>query len=162
VPSELVELRAQLCHLAEDLAGAVNELQEISRGIHPAILSQGGLGAALKTLARRSSVPVKLDLPADRRLPDSVEVAVYYLVSEALTNVAKHAHASIIHVDLEADDGMVQVSVRDNGIGGARPEQGSGLIGLRDRIEALGGKSDLASPEGKGTTLLAKIPLPDP
>jgi signal transduction histidine kinase len=162
VPSELVELRAQLSHVAEDLAGAVNELQEISRGIHPAILSQGGLGAALKTLACRSSVPVKLDLPADPRLPDSVEVAVYYLVSEALTNVAKHAHASIIHVDLEADDGMVQVSVRDNGIGGARPEQGSGLIGLRDRIEALGGKSDLASPEGKGTTLLAKIPLPDP
>jgi signal transduction histidine kinase len=162
VPSELVELRAQLSHVAEELAGAVNELQEISRGIHPAILSQGGLGDALKTLARRSSVPVKLDLPADPRLPDSVEVAVYYLVSEALTNVAKHAHASIVHVDLEADDGMVQVSVRDDGIGGARPEQGSGLIGLSDRIEALGGKADLASPEGKGTIFLAKIPLPDP
>jgi len=161
VPPELVELRAQLSQLAEGLTSAVDDLQEISRGIHPAILSQGGLRAALKTLARRSPVPVKLDLSADRRLPQNVEVAVYYLVSEALTNVAKHAHASVVHVDLEAEDTLLQLSVRDDGVGGAHPEQGSGLIGLRDRIEALGGKIDIASPEGKGTALLVKIPLAD-
>jgi signal transduction histidine kinase len=147
--------------VAEGLTGTVDDLQEISRGIHPAILSEGGLGAALKTLARRSSVPVEFDLSADRRLPERVEVAVYYLVSEALTNVAKHAHASVVRVDLEADDAVVQLSVRDDGVGGARPDQGSGLIGLRDRIEALGGTIDMASPEGKGTTLLVEIPLPD-
>ena len=88
-------------------------------------------------------------------------MAVYYLVSEALTNVAKHAHASVVHVDLDAEDAMVKLSVRDDGVGGAHPEQGSGLIGLRDRIEALSGKIDIASPEGKGTTLLVKIPLAD-
>jgi len=86
---------------------------------------------------------------------------VYYLVSEALTNAAKHAHASVVRVDLEAKEAVVQLSVRDDGVGGARPEQGSGLIGLRDRIEALGGTIDLASPEGKGTTLLVKISLAD-
>jgi signal transduction histidine kinase len=161
VPSELVELRAQLSHVAEGLTGALADLQEVSRGIHPAILSKGGLGAALKALARRSSVHVELDLSAGRRLSESVEVAVYYLVSEALTNVAKHAHASVVHVDLVAGDAVVQLSVRDDGVGGARPEKGSGLIGLRDRIEALGGKIDIASPEGKGTTLLVEIPLAD-
>jgi len=148
-------------NVAEGLTGAADDLQEISRGIYPAILSKGGLGAALKTLARRSPVPVQLDLSADRRLPQNVEVAVYYLVSEALTNVAKHAHASVVHVDLEAEDTLLQLSVRDDGVGGAHPEQGSGLIGLRDRIEALGGKIDIASPEGKGTALLVKIPLAD-
>jgi signal transduction histidine kinase len=161
VPSEMVELKTQLSQVAEGLAGALDDLQEISRGIHPAILSQGGLGAALKTLARRSAVPVELDLSADTQLPESVEVAVYYLVSEALTNAAKHAHASVVHVDLEAEDSVVQLSVRDDGVGGARPEQGSGLIGLRDRIEALGGTIDLVSPKEKGTTLLVKIPLAD-
>jgi signal transduction histidine kinase len=136
-------------------------LQEISRGIHPAILSQGGLRPALNTLARRSSVPVQLHVSVARRLPESVEVALYYVVSEAPTNVAKHAHASVVHVDLEAEDAVVRLSVGDDGVGGATPGQGSGLIGLRDRIEALGGEIDIASPEGKGTTLLVKIPLPD-
>jgi signal transduction histidine kinase len=159
VPPELVQLRAQLSQLAEGLTSAVDDLQAISRGIHPAILSQGGLRAALTTLARRSPVPVELHLSAERRLPQNVEVAVYYLVSEALTNVAKHAHASAVHVDLDADDTLLTLSVRDDGVGGAHPERGSGLIGLRDRIEALGGKIDMASPEGKGTALLVKIPL---
>jgi signal transduction histidine kinase len=161
-PSELVELRARLSHVADGLTGAADDLQEISRGIYPAILLKGGLGAALKTLARRSSVPVQLDLVEEPRLPEGVEVALYYLVSEALTNAAKHAHASVVHVDLAADEAVVQLSVRDDGVGGARCEQGSGLLGLRDRIEALGGKIDIASPEGKGTTLLVKIPLADP
>jgi signal transduction histidine kinase len=161
VPSELVELKAQLSHVAQGLTGAVDDLQEVSRGIHPAIISKGGLGAALKALARRSAVPVELDVPTDPRLPERVEVAVYYLVSEALTNVTKHAHASVVQVDLEANDALVQLSVRDDGVGGARPEKGSGLIGLRDRIEALGGRIDIASPEGEGTTLLVRIPLAD-
>jgi signal transduction histidine kinase len=161
VPAELVELKAQLSHVGEALSGAVDDLREISRGIHPAILSRGGLGAALKTLARRSSVPVKLHLSACMRLPASVEVAVYYFVSEALTNVAKHAHASVVNVDVEAQDTVAKLSVRDDGVGGARLDQGSGLIGLRDRLEALGGKIEITSPVGKGTSLLVEIPLAD-
>jgi signal transduction histidine kinase len=159
VPPALAELKAQLSHAVEGLTGAMEDLQEISRGIHPAILSKGGLGAALRTLARRSSVPVALDLPAHLPQPESVEVGVYYLVSEALTNVARHARASVVHVGVVAADDVVQVSVRDDGIGGARCERGSGLIGLRDRIEALGGTIDIASPEGEGTTLRATVPL---
>jgi len=161
VPPELVELKAQLSHVAEGLAGAVADLLEIARGIHPAILSQGGLGAALKTLARRSSIPVQLDLSEKAPVPESVEMALYYVVSEALTNAAKHAHASVVHVDLDADQAFVRLSVRDNGVGGARCDHGSGLLGLGDRIAALGGTFDIISPEGKGTTLLVKIPLPD-
>jgi signal transduction histidine kinase/CHASE3 domain sensor protein len=162
VPSELVELKAQLSHAAETLSGAVEDLREISRGIHPAILSKGGLGAVLKTLARRSSVPVELRLPPDRRLPEGVEVVLYYVVSEALTNVTKHARASAVQVSLEIEDRIVRLSVRDDGAGGARPEQGSGLIGLRDRVEVLGGTIEITSPQGKGTTLLVEIPLADP
>jgi len=161
-PPELVELKAQLSRTADGLAGAVENLQEISRGIHPAILSQGGLGPALKTLARRSSVPVQLDVSVDRRLPENVEVAVYYVVSEALTNVAKHAHASMVRVDLEADEAVVRLSVGDDGVGGATCAQGSGLIGLRDRIEALGGRIEIASPSGKGTTLIVEMPVTQP
>jgi len=159
VPSELVELKAQLSQTADGLVGAVADLQEISRGIHPAILSQGGLRPALNTLARRSSVPVQLHLSVARWLPESVEVAAYYVVSEALTNVAKHAHASVVHVDLEADEAVVRLSVGDDGVGGAKPGQGSGLIGLRDRIEALGGRIEIASPLGRGTTLLVEMPV---
>jgi signal transduction histidine kinase len=162
VPSELVELQAQLSHAAETLSGAVDDLREISRGIHPAILSKGGLGAVLKTLARRSSVPVELRLPPDRRLPEGVEVVLYYVVSEALTNVTKHARASAVQVSLEIEDRIVRLSVRDDGAGGARPEQGSGLIGLRDRVEVLGGTIEITSPQGKGTTLLVEIPLGEP
>jgi signal transduction histidine kinase len=137
----------------------VDDLREISRGIHPAILSKGGLGAALKSLARRSGVPVRLRFSVDRRLPERVEVAVYYLASEALTNVVKHAGATMVEVELEAADAVVRLTIGDDGIGGARPERGSGLIGLRDRIEALGGRIEIASPDGGGTRLVAEIPL---
>lgn len=147
---------------SEALSGALDDLREISRGIHPAILSQGGLGAALESLARRSSVPVELELAANHRLPEVVEVAAYYLVSEALANVAKHAHASLVHVHLWAEETAIHLSVRDDGVGGADPDRGSGLIGLRDRIEALGGKMAVTSPEGKGTTLLVEMPLARP
>jgi signal transduction histidine kinase len=158
-PSAVAELRAQLARTARGLAEVVEELQEISRGIHPAILSRGGLERALRVLASRSAVPVELDLRAERRLPEHVEVAVYYVVSEALTNAAKHAHASVVHVELEADNAIVRLAIRDDGIGGADPAEGSGLIGLSDRIEAVGGRLQLISPSGRGTTLLIEIPV---
>jgi signal transduction histidine kinase len=137
----------------------LEELREISRGIHPAILSEGGLGPALTALARRSALPVKLDLRAGRRLPEHVEVAAYYVVSEALTNAVKHAHASGVHVELDAHDAIVRLAVRDDGIGGADPANGSGLVGLGDRVEALGGTLQVTSPAGGGTTLLIQIPV---
>jgi hypothetical protein len=129
----LPELQAELSRVADGLTGALEELQEISRGIHPAILARGGLAAALKILARRSAVPVELDVRAGARLPEPVEVAAYYIVSEALTNTAKHAHASAVHVAVEAHDGVLALSIRDDGRGGADPARGSGLIGLTDR-----------------------------
>ena len=159
MPTDLVELRAQLSGAAAGLVSAVEELQELSRGIHPAILSKGGLRAALKTLARRSPIPVQLDVWAERRLPESVEVGVYYVVSEALTNAAKHAHASVVRVSLAEEDARVRLSIDDDGVGGATPGQGSGLTGLRDRIEALGGTIEVTSPPGQGTTLRVDIPL---
>jgi signal transduction histidine kinase len=159
VPAELTELRAQLSGATKGLGDVVENLQEISRGIHPAILSKGGLGPAIKTLARRSAVPVQLDLRAERRLPERIEVAAYYIVSEALTNAAKHAHASVVHVDVKAQDAVVRLSIRDDGIGGADPTQGSGLIGLRDRVETVGGRMEIASAAGTGTSLLVTIPI---
>jgi signal transduction histidine kinase len=159
VPPELYELRVQLSQVVDGLAGAIDELQEISRGIHPAILAQGGLAPALKTLARRSAVPVELEVRAEARLPEPVEVGVYYVVSEALTNAAKHAHASAVYVAVEVHDGVLELSIRDDGAGGADPALGSGLVGLADRVDALGGTIELASPLGQGTTLLITIPL---
>jgi signal transduction histidine kinase len=153
------ELRGQLARTASGLAGALDDLVEISRGIHPAILAAGGLGPALRTLARRSAVPVELELRGDRRLPERVEVAAYYVVSEALTNAAKHADASAVHVDVNADESIAQLAIRDDGVGGADPVRGSGLIGLTDRVEALGGTIQIASPPGRGTSLLVRIPI---
>jgi signal transduction histidine kinase len=159
VPSGLDELKEQLSHTAKGLAGAFEDLLEVSRGIHPAILSKGGLGPALKTLARRSAVPVELDVGVDRRLPEYAEVAAYYVVSEALTNAAKHAQASEVRVCVDAEGAILQLSIRDDGIGGADWGRGSGLIGLRDRVEALGGQMEIASPTGSGTSLLVTIPI---
>ena len=159
VPPEHRELQAQLSRLAEGLEGALGELQEISRGIHPAILARGGLEHALKALARRSAIPVKLQVRAETRLPEPVEVAAYYVVSEALTNAAKHAHASAVQVAVEARDGVLVLSIRDDGRGGADPARGSGLIGLADRVDALGGTIEVASPVGEGTAMLITLPL---
>jgi signal transduction histidine kinase len=159
VPPEQTELKSRLSNTAKGLAGAVEELQEISRGIHPAILSKGGLGPALRTLARRSAIPVELELHSDRRLPQPIEAAAYYVVSEALTNAAKHSRASAVWVDVETGDGVVRVSIRDDGVGGAAPGQGSGLLGLKDRVEALGGELEIESATGSGTSLRVKIPL---
>jgi signal transduction histidine kinase len=159
VPPQLGELEGELSRVAEGLVGVGEELREISRGIHPAILSERGLGPALRALARRSTVSVELDVRRDRRLPERVEVAAYYVVSEALTNAAKHAHASVVHVDVDADDSIVELAIRDDGVGGADPARGSGLIGLTDRVEALGGGIEVASPAGRGTSLLVRIPI---
>ena len=153
------ELEGGLSRIAERVTGVFNQVREISHGIHPAILSEAGLQAALKALARRSAVPVELDLRTGRRLPDHVEVAAYYAVSEALANAAKHARASVVHVELDTPDTVVRLAIRDDGIGGADPAQGSGLTGLRDRIEAVGGTFDVTSPAGGGTTLLIEIPV---
>jgi signal transduction histidine kinase len=136
-----------------------DELREFARGIHPAILAEGGLGPALKTLARRCTVPVELDVQAHARLPEQVEVATYYVVSEALTNAAKHAHASVIHVEVPTVDRVLRLRVRDDGAGGADPTRGSGLVGLKDRIEALGGTITVHSPVGEGTSLDVELPL---
>jgi signal transduction histidine kinase len=159
VPQQLGELRAALGRVAEELACVFDELREISHGIHPAILSEGGLKPALRALRRRSAVPVVLDLRAERRLPEHVEVATYYVVSEGLTNAAKHAQASAVNVELDTRDAIMRLAIRDDGIGGADPRRGSGLLGLRDRIEALGGTLEVISPNGKGTTLLIELPL---
>ena len=146
------ELQGGLSRIAEQVTEVFNLVREISRGIHPAILSEGGLTLALTALARRSAVPVELDLRTGRRLPDPVEVAAYYAVSEALANAAKHAHASAVHVELDAPDApdaTLRLAIRDDGIGGANPARGSGLTGLRDRIEAVGGTSRRDQPGGR-------------
>ena len=146
LPSALDEVRADVGRVADGLTGAVDELRELSRGIHPAILAEGGLSPALKALGRRSDVRVKLDVSFEHRLPDQVEVAAYYTVSEALTNASKHANAARVWVSLRVEDDMLLLSVRDDGAGGADANRGSGLTGLRDRIEALGGRDQDREP----------------
>jgi signal transduction histidine kinase len=156
------EVRAELSRIATGLAAAVEDLQEISRGLHPAILSRGGLAPALETLAGHAAVPVELDMHLPHNLPPTVEVAAYYVVSEALTNTVKHAQASVVHVTAMRVDGTLELAVRDDGVGGADPAQGSGLTGLRDRVEALGGTIEITSRAGGGTSLFARIPLEVP
>jgi signal transduction histidine kinase len=159
VPAGLGEVGDDLARIAEGLAGVFDRVREISHGIHPAILSERGLAPALRALRRRSAVPVELDLRAGRRLPGPVEVAAYYAVSEALANAAKHAQASVVHVELDTPGTILRLTVRDDGIGGADPARGSGLVGLSDRSEALGGTLHVTSPPGGGTTLLIEIPV---
>ncbi|MEA2211200.1 MAG: hypothetical protein QOF83_1148 [Solirubrobacteraceae bacterium] len=159
VPPQLRELDDDLSRIAEGMTSVFDELREISHGIHPAILSQGGLGAALRALRRRSAVPLELDLRGDPRLPTNIEVGAYYVASEAVANAVKHAQASVVTIELEQHDGVVRLAIRDDGIGGAAPGRGSGLVGLNDRVEALGGKLKVTSPPGGGTTVSVEIPL---
>jgi signal transduction histidine kinase len=159
VPPEQTTVRAQISDVVTGLVGVSDELREIARGIHPAILSQGGLGSTLKTLARRCPVPVELDVAVPRHLPDYVEVAGYYVVTEALTNVAKHAEASRVQVAVKTEDDNLYLSICDDGVGGADARKGSGLIGLVDRVEALGGQICVTSRLGDGTSLVVRIPL---
>jgi GAF domain-containing protein len=162
VPPELGGLRAELSRVAAGHADVLDELREIARGIHPAVLADGGLRPALKTLARRSPVPVELDARVEGRLPEPVEVAAFYVVSEALANVAKYACASVVQVAVGTRDGILYVSVRDDGLGGADPAVGSGLLGLKDRAEAIGGTISLDSPPGAGTSLVVELPVAEP
>ena len=164
VPHEADELAAQLDDLAAEAASTLDEVRELARGIHPAMLVEGGLPSALKAFTRRCTIPVRLDVRADRRLPEPIEVAAYYVVAEALTNAVKHAHASTIAVQVDtavAGDGTdaLRVCVRDDGDGGADLSGGSGLVGLKDRVEALGGRLWVQSPRGAGTTVQAQLPL---
>jgi predicted ATPase/signal transduction histidine kinase len=155
------EFGGQLAAAVAEATGALDELRETARGIHPAILADGGLRSALNALARRSPVPVDLYVHTNGRLPEPVEVSAYFVVAEALTNAAKHARASEVTVSAETDaaDAVLRLTVRDNGAGGADFTRGTGLAGLKDRVEALGGRIILDSPRGAGTSLHAELPL---
>jgi signal transduction histidine kinase len=159
VAPEGQQLLARVSHVEDGLTGVLDELREIARGVHPAILSRGGLGAALKSLARRSALPVELHLGAVGRLPGPAEVAVYYVVCEALANAAKHAKASAARVDVEVRDGTLLASICDDGVGGADPAKGSGILGLTDRVEALDGTLAVTSPAGEGTSMIVELPI---
>jgi signal transduction histidine kinase len=142
----------------EELKAALQEIRELARGIHPSILTNQGLGPALEGLAERSSVPVTLRTELNGRAPETVEATAYFAVSEALANVAKYAHASRVGVDAARENGSLVVEVTDDGIGGADPEAGSGLRGLLDRVSAVGGRLDVDSPPGRGTTVRVTLP----
>jgi signal transduction histidine kinase len=157
-PPPAGEIQGELSLLAGGLGTALDELREISHGIHPAILSEAGLGPALEALARRSAVPVELDLNLGPRLGEHVEAAGYYIASEAITNVAKHAQASVIDMLVDGHDGALTLSISDDGVGGADPGRGTGIIGLKDRVEALGGTVSVLSPPGHGTALHIQLP----
>jgi signal transduction histidine kinase len=156
--AEAAELRAELTRAAEAATAALDELRETSRGIHPAVLTRGGLRPALSALARRSAIPVELEISVRGRFAEGIEVAAYYVVSELLTNAVKHARAAVVRVVVERQDRTLHLAVHDDGVGGA-DAAGSGLIGVRDRVEAIGGTIDVESPAGAGTTVLVSLPL---
>jgi signal transduction histidine kinase len=160
LPPESSDVREKLTSIATGLGEAVEDLQELSRGIHPAILSDAGLGPALETLALRSPISVELDVRTRERFPEPVEIAAYFTASESLANAAKHAQASRITILLACENERLRLAVRDDGIGGADPGRGSGLVGLRDRVEALGGTLTIES-GSDGTALTAALPVGD-
>jgi GAF domain-containing protein len=158
-PAELPGLAAEL---ADGLKDTSEELREVSRGIHPTILTEAGLGPALRALARRSEIPVDVDVRLGERLPAPVEAAAYYIASEALTNVAKHAHANVVQLIATHDNGLLALEVRDDGVGGVDPDRGSGILGLTDRVEALGGTISITNPPGHGTAIAVELPIATP
>jgi signal transduction histidine kinase len=157
-PRPADNIQRELSLLADGLFTALEELREIAHGIHPAVLSEAGLGPALKALARRSAVPVELDLDLGSPLGQQAEVAAYYIASEALANAAKHARATAIDLRVHGDDSALTLTIRDDGRGGADPSRGTGITGLNDRVEALGGTISVLSPPGHGTTLHVRLP----
>jgi len=159
VPPELAEFGVQLDRAVAGVAGALDELREIARGIHPAILADGGLRPALRALARRSPIPVRLDVRLEARPPEQIEVSAYYVVAEALTNAARHARASAVRVEADVAGDALRIAISDDGAGGASFTGGTGLAGLKDRVEALGGGIFLDSPAGAGTSLRVELPL---
>jgi signal transduction histidine kinase len=150
--------RTALENACEELALALDELRELARGLHPAVLSERGLRAAVESLAGRVPFPVEIGDVPEERLPEPVEAAAYYLIAEALTNVTKYANAATVRVRVATSDTGVVVEVSDDGVGGADPAAGSGLRGLADRVESLGGSLEVVSPPGAGTSLRAEIP----
>jgi signal transduction histidine kinase len=158
VPPDRVELRDELSQVADGLISVLDELRELSHGVHPAVLAEGGLRPALMALAGRSPVAVELDVGVETRLPQHVEVTTYYVVSELLANAAKHAHASAIRVRVHALEDVLSLSINDDGVGGADSNRGSGLVGLRDRVEAIGGTFSMRSPLLVGTYVDVEIP----
>jgi len=153
------DVRADADEVCDGLAGTLEELRDLSRGLHPAILVEAGLGPAVRALARRSPLPVRVQMQADGRLPGSCEATAYYVAAEAFTNAAKHAAASAVDILIGRADGTLTVQVRDDGVGGADTARGSGLVGLRDRVEAVGGTMTLDSPAGAGTVLTVRLPV---
>jgi signal transduction histidine kinase len=152
------EARTRIAHAREQLGTSLDELRALARGLHPAVVSDHGLAVALESIAADAAVPVELHVDLDGRLPEPVEVAAYYLVSESLANVAKHARASRADVSVGRRDGLAIVEVRDDGVGGADTERGAGLRGLADRVEALDGRLRIWTPQGGGTRVRAEIP----
>jgi signal transduction histidine kinase len=155
------DLKPLLDEGVEHARSAIDELRELARGIHPAILTHHGLAAAVEALAERAPLPVTVDIPDDR-LPTPVESAAYFIAAEALTNVAKYAGADEAHVRAQRVDGRLRLVIEDDGVGGAALSLGSGLSGLRDRIAALSGTLTIESPPGGGTAVRADIPLGEP
>ena len=153
------DVRADLDKVYDGLAVTLTELRDLSRGLHPAILVEAGLGPAVRALARRSRLPVRVQVQTDGRLPGSCEATAYYVAAEAFTNAAKHAAASAVDIFIERVDGARTVQVRDDGVGGADATRGSGLVGLRDRVEAVGGTMTLDSPARAGTALTVQLPV---
>jgi signal transduction histidine kinase len=152
-------LRDELDATATELQGAIAELRELARGIHPAILEDEGLPAAIASLARRAGIPVDLEIAVDGRLPPTVETTAYFAVSEALTNVVRYADATSARISIKARGDVLEVVIEDDGVGGADPSRGTGLRGLGDRIGALDGRLDIRSPLGAGTRIQAEIPV---
>jgi signal transduction histidine kinase len=159
IPDDPAELRSRIAGIGDGLRTASDELRELAHGVHPAILSRGGLRPALRDLGRRAPLPVEVNVDVPARLPQAVEIAAYYTVAEALTNAAKHAQASTVTVNVETEATSLRISVADDGVGGASLDAGSGLLGLEDRVAALGGTLRLSSTAGAGTTLIAEMPL---
>ena len=162
VPDSLPAIRDDLDQLADVLIETLDEIRDLARGVHPAILVEAGLGSALHVLAQRSALPVRLHLHADDRMPAESEATAYYVVSEAFANAVKHARASAVDIQVDMLEGMLTVQVSDDGVGGADASCGSGLTGIRDRVEAVGGTLAVHSPPGIGTVLTARLPPGDP
>ena len=160
VPAEQSELRAGLVRLGQDLETVLEDVREVSRGLHPAMLARTGLGTSLSALARKSPIPVKLQVDTNERPPSSVEIAIYYVVAESLVNAARHSRASAISVTVTKVGAGLLATIEDDGLGGADPRAGSGITGLIDRVEALGGTLALHSPAGRGTRISIEFAPP--
>jgi signal transduction histidine kinase len=159
MPATDTATRTWMAKLGKDLSEALEDLRETAHGIHPGSVTKAGFVSAIKGLASKSAVPVTFDTHIEKRLPDSVAVAAYYVVAESLTNAAKHSHATKVNVEANVSDGRLVLLVRDDGQGGADPSRGSGLAGLTDRIEALHGTMEIVSPPGEGTRLKVQLPI---